>query len=242
MLTRVKETVRGLCRSCGLDVRRIPRYRPFAWLEDWNIRTVLDVGANTGQFAALIHQALPRARVYSFEPLADCCKRLEQNMAGVSGFQAFDFALGDTTGRTQIHRSDAPESSSLLPMGDLHRTAFPHTAKTHVETIEIRRLDEVARDLEIDDDILIKVDVQGTEDKVISGGQQMFSRASVLIMETTFVPLYQDQVLFDAIYDRLRRMGFTYMGTEHIVRNPQTGRVLQCDSLFLRDAKGKGSY
>lgn len=241
MLTRVKETVRGLCRSCGLDVRRIPRYRPFAWLQDWEIRTVLDVGANIGQFSAMIHEALPQARVYSFEPLADCCKQLKKTMAGVSGFQAFDFALGDTTGRMQIHRSDAPESSSLLPMGQLHKKAFPHTAQTRLETIEIRRLDDVAGDLQIDENLLIKVDVQGTEDKVIAGGERTFARAAALIMETTFVPLYQGQVMFDAIYDRFRRMGFTYMGTEHIVRDPQTGRVLQCDSLFLRDPKGQES-
>lgn len=234
MLTCVKGTVKRLCRCCGLDVRRTPPYRPFEWLRDWNIRTVLDVGANTGQFAALIHQALPQVRLYAFEPLRDCCEQLQKTMAGVSDFQAFDFALGDTNGQTQIHRNEFSASSSLLPMEDLHKRAFPYTAQAHVETIEIRRLDDVAKDLQIDDELLIKVDVQGAEDKVISGGGQTFSRASVLILETTFVPLYQGQVLFDAIYDRLRRMGFTYMGTEHIIRHPQTGRVLQCDALFLR--------
>ena len=219
---------------CGYDVRRIPSYVPFAWLRDWDIRTVLDIGANIGQFAAQIHLALPQARLYSFEPLRDCCDQLRAVMTGVSQFQAFDFALGDTTGRTQIHRSAAPESSSLLPMGQVHKSAFPYTAQTHVETIEIRRLDDVAPDLQIEDNLLIKVDVQGAEDKVIAAGEHTFARATVLIMETTFVPLYEGQVLFDTIYDHLRQMGFTYMGTEHIIRDPRTGRVLQCDSLFLR--------
>jgi FkbM family methyltransferase len=237
ILTLIKGTVRKLCGRCGLDVHRMLPYKPLEWLRDWNIRTVFDVGANTGQFATLIHRALPQARIYSFEPLGDCCEQLKKTMASLSGFQAFDFALGDTTGRTQIHRSAAPESSSILPMGQLHKSAFPYTAQTQIETIEIRRLDEVAHDLQIEDNVLIKVDVQGTEDKVIAGGERTFARATALIMETTFVPLYQGQVLFDAIYDRLRRMGFTYMGTEHIIRDPRTGRVLQCDSLFLRDPK-----
>ena len=237
MSSLVKGAIKKLLRRCGLDIRRRPPYEPFEWLRDWNSRTVLDVGGNVGQFAVQIHRTLPEARVYSFEPLGDCCDQLRKVMAGVSQFQAFDFALGDATGRTQIHRSDAPESSSLLPMGQLHKRAFPYTAQTHVETIEIRRLDDIAADLQIEDNVLIKVDVQGAEDKVISGGRQMFARAAALIMETTFVPLYEGQVLFDAIYDRLRPMGFTYMGTEHIIRNPHTGRVLQCDSLFLRDPK-----
>jgi len=98
----------------------------------------------------------------------------------------------------------------------------------------MRRLDDVAPDLQIVDNLLIKVDVQGAEDKVIAGGEETFARAAVLILETSFVPLYEGQVLFDAVYDRLRQMGFAYMGTEHIIRHPQTGRVLQCDSLFCR--------
>ena len=156
-------------------------------------------------------------------------------MVGVSRFQAFNFALGETNGQAQIYHNEASPSSSLLPMAELHKEAFPYTAQAQVETIEIRRLDDVARDLEIADDVLIKVDVQGTEDKVIAGGEEMFSRASALILETTFVPLYDGQVLFDTIYDRLRAKGFTYMGTEHVIRNPKNGRVLQCDSLFLRE-------
>lgn len=242
MLTLLRRIGKKACRRCGWVLSPAPHYEPFEWLRDCGIRTVLDVGANTGQFAAQIHRALPQARIYSFEPLADCCDQLTENMAGVSGFQVFPLALGDTNGRTQIHRNEYTGSSSLLPMEELHKSVYPYAVRTQAETIEIRRLDDVARDLQIDENLLIKVDVQGTEDKVIAGGEQTFTRASALIMETTFVPLYQGQVLFDAIYDGLRQMGFTYMGTEHIIRNPQTGRVLQCDSLFLRDPRGQRSH
>jgi FkbM family methyltransferase len=235
MIDSLKTWTKRAFRLCGLEVRRRTPYAPFEWLKSQGIRTVLDVGANTGQFAALIQRVLPNARVYSFEPLGECCEQLKRNMQGVSGFQAFDFALGETSGQTQIYRNAATPSSSLLPMAELHRKAFPLTAQAQLETIEIRRLDDVARDLQIDDNLLIKVDVQGTEDKVITGGEETFARAAVLVLETTFVPLYQGQVLFDAIYDRLRAKGFAYMGTEHIIRDPHDGRVLQCDSLFLRE-------
>jgi hypothetical protein len=89
--------------------------------------------------------------------------------------------------------------------------------------------------LDVVDNVLVKIDVQGTEDKVILGGEKVLSRASVLIVETTFEPLYKDQPLFDEVYDLLRRMGFLYMGTDHIIRNPADGTVLQCDSLFMRE-------
>lgn len=125
MLTRVKKTVKELCRCCGVDVRRTLPYGPFEWLRDWNIRTILDVGANTGQFARRLHRALPGARIYSFEPLTECFEQLKSTVDDVSGFRAFNFALGQTNGETQIHHNEASACSSLLPLGELHKQAFP---------------------------------------------------------------------------------------------------------------------
>ena len=70
----------------------------------------------------------------------------------------------------------------------------------------------------------------------ISGlwGRKLISRASVLILETSFQPLYQGQLLFDGIYELVREMGFVYMGGEDPIRNPSDGSILQCDSVFCR--------
>jgi hypothetical protein len=112
--------------------------------------------------------------------------------------------------------------------------SFPFAAHATPQEIQIRRLDDLATELALVEPILIKIDVQGMEDKVIVGGENVFAKASILIVETSFVTLYKGQALFDAVYDLLRERGFIYMGTEHIIRNPKDGRVLQCDSLFMR--------
>ncbi|GAH51052.1 unnamed protein product, partial [marine sediment metagenome] len=109
------------------------------------------------------------------------------------------------------------------------------TKNVTTQTIKIRRLDDILGELDIVDDILIKIDVQGAEDKVILGGEKLIYRASVLILETSFQPLYEGQLLFDGIYDLLREKGFVYAGSENNIRNPQDGSILQCDSVFLRD-------
>jgi len=199
-----------------------------------SIRTVLDIGANTGQFAWQIHRVLPDARLYSFEPLEDCYNELLKRMGHVSRFHAFNFALGDRNGQAQIYRNDFTPSSSLLSMEELHKQAFPFTSKATVKAIEIRRLDDISHELEIVDNLLVKIDVQGFEDRVILGGEKLISRASILIVETTFLPLYKDQVLFETIYDMLRQRGFVYAGSEHTIRNPNDGSILQCDSVFCK--------
>jgi len=149
-------------------------------------------------------------------------------------FHAFNFALGDKNGEIPIYRNDYTPSSSLLPMEELHKQAFPFTEHTTAQTIPIKRLDDILDELDIIENILVKIDVQGTEDKVILGGEKLISRASVLILETSFQSLYQDQPLFDTIYEMLKQRGFIYAGSEHTIRNPNDGSILQSDSVFLK--------
>ncbi|MFM6082296.1 MAG: FkbM family methyltransferase, partial [Dolichospermum sp.] len=57
------------------------------WLENCGIKTVLDIGANEGQFAKYINQILPEAMIYSFEPLPDCHEKLVTNSSNIKKFQ-----------------------------------------------------------------------------------------------------------------------------------------------------------
>jgi FkbM family methyltransferase len=204
------------------------------WLKSLNIRTVLDIGANTGQFAAEIHTILPEAMIYSFEPLKDCYQSLVESMKHVQRFRAFDFALGEEDLEIEMHRSEFSPSSSILPMGDLHKEAFPFTSGEMLEKIKVKRLDDITGSLNLVDNLLIKIDVQGFEDRVIAGGRQTIERARVLIVETSFRRLYEGQPLFDTIYDMLRQMGFAYHGNFIQLLNPVDGSVLQADGIFMK--------
>lgn len=235
MVRGLKKLTKSLLfRLCGLDVRRIPRFGPYDWLRGRNIHTVFDIGANVGQFASQIHRVLPDAMLYSFEPLEDCYNELVKKMAHLPRFRAFKFALGDRNGQAQIYRNDYTPSSSILSMEELHKRAFPFTSHATVQEIEMKRLDDILDQLDIVENVLVKIDVQGAEDKVIMGGEQLLSRASILIVETSFQCLYQGQPLFDDIYDMLRQEGFLYAGSEHAIRNPNDGSILQCDSVFCK--------
>ena len=99
------------------------------WLTEAGISTIFDIGANVGQFAKLIHEVLPKAMIYSFEPLEDCYEELKKRMQKVDNFEAFDVALSDTNGELEFHRNEYSPSSSVLPMADLHKQIFPYTAK-----------------------------------------------------------------------------------------------------------------
>src|SRR2546425_2832845 len=95
------------------------------WLQAAGIRTVVDVGANAGQFSSAIRCFLPEAQIYAFEPLPDCCAALRRRLAGRGRFEAFCTAVGADNGEVTFWRSEFAKASSVLPMTDLHKEAFP---------------------------------------------------------------------------------------------------------------------
>jgi FkbM family methyltransferase len=223
-------------RLRGIDVRMFESlYKP--WLVNADIHTIFDVGANTGQFARAIHEILPEAYIYAFEPLADCFTALERAMRHVTHFQAFNTALGDKEGEAVFYRSAWSPSSSLRPMGHLHKEYFPDTAQQSQEIVRVRRLDDYADALKIQDNVLVKLDVQGCEDKVIQGGERLLQRVKILIVETSMVPLYEGQPLFRDLFMMLDHLRFTYHGELSQFASPIDGSILQTDAIFMRDAR-----
>ena len=119
-------------------------------------------------------------------------------------------------------------------MRQIHAQLFPYTARTWVERVSVRTLDGVVTGLELRDNVLIKIDVQGYEDRVIRGGPRALARAKALIVEVSFQPLYDSQPLFDSIYRMLWELGFKYAGSMEQLMSPVDGSVLQSDAVFLR--------
>lgn len=228
-----KNIIRLPFRAIGYDIIR--RNKPnYTWLKEIGIRTLLDIGANVGQYAMEMSRVLPDPYIYSFEPLECCFRKLNENMKHAQRFQAFHFALGDSSGEAKINRSEHTPASSILKAGDILHNHFSHAAVSVTETIRIERLDDIATLLDLKTPIMIKIDVQGFEEKVIAGGVETIQRSKILIVETSFEELYKGQPLFGTIYDILRELGFNYRGCDHQVRSDKDRRVLQENSIFIK--------
>lgn len=233
-IKRLKKLVKHMLQVVGYDYERIRLKKRYQAILAYRFRTILDIGANVGQFSKEMLSLFPDAHVYAFEPVASCYEKLK-GISNATEFHPFPYALGNKNGEMEIHVSSYDPSSSLLKMSDLHKRIFPHTAGEHNERIQIRRLNDTASELELQTPLLIKMDVQGYEKEVILGGEKVFAQASVIITEISFVSLYEDQPLADEIKTLLGSMGFTYHGFLSQKKNPQTGQILFEDALFLRE-------
>jgi FkbM family methyltransferase len=205
-----------------------------SWFKSLGIDTVLDIGANTGQFTKTISSLLPNANIYSFEPLPDCFDKLNEFASKYSNIKAFNTGVGDRSGVMRFERNDASPSSSFLTMTDIHKEAFPYTEKSSTVEVKISKLDDMCENIDLGMSLFVKIDVQGYEDKVLKGGEKTVKKAKLVIVETSFVPLYESQPLFDDIYKTFSEWGFVCIGMIDQLSDPRTGQILQGDAIFIK--------
>lgn len=229
-------------KARDLQRKKIPfeHYRELnkSWMTGTGVKTVLDVGANTGQFAKLAREVFPEAVIYSFEPLPDCYEKLQHALPGDENFHPFNNAIGSSLSTLQFFRSVHSPSSSFLQMEDLHKQAFPESRNGQEQEpvlVKVDTLDNFFDSKKPAGTILLKVDVQGFEKEVIAGATEMLKRVKIVVMEISFLKLYKDQPLFHDIYTRMVELGFRYHGNLAQMLHPGTGEVVQADSIFVRE-------
>lgn len=239
---KMTRLVKRAFRAIGLEVSRydpMDRQRMLcASMREFGIDLVIDVGANTGQFASEIRQSGYRGRIVSFEPLSTAHAELERRCRGDRSWKAYSrCALGDQEGEIELNVSANAVSSSLLPMMEAHKRAAPDSAYLGKEVVAITKLDTVA-DAVFDEAVapLLKIDTQGFEWQVLDGALESLPRVKAVLVELSLTPLYEGQHLWDALVDRLRQAGFTLWCLEPVFVDPATGRTLQLDGLFYRIA------
>jgi FkbM family methyltransferase len=205
-----------------------------SWLQAFDFKTILDVGANEGTFARIARSAFPDAQIYSYEPLPNCARVIEHEFANDERFELFRCALGRHHGESRMFHNEYSASSSILAMAKEHVEAFPYTARTSQITVPIRTMDETLEGKDLAGPTLLKLDVQGYELRVLAGAPRTLAKAHVLLVELSVQRLYEDAPLFDEVYQALRAHGFALSGVIDVLRRPADNRPLQIDAVFER--------
>jgi FkbM family methyltransferase len=241
MLGHLKRLLKRTARSMGVELTRyVPEAsetaRIQALLAGYQIDLVLDVGANTGQYAQLLREGGYRGKIVSFEPLASAHQELIQNSrSDPSWVIAPKVAIGAEAGEAVIHVSENSVSSSLLPMLPRHLSAAPESRYQSTEIVTVAPLDLVARDhIDLSSRIYLKADTQGYEGQVLKGASLTLGKARVIQLELSLLPLYSGQPLFVDMIEKLRGLGFELFSVLPGFTEPGTGRLLQFDGIFTR--------
>ena len=197
-------------------------------------RTVIDVGANVGQFAVAAFKLLAPAKLYAFEAIPEVCERLKKNTTTIQQVEAAALALGETEGRREFHLNSYSLSSSILSLSRGHLEAFPYAREVATIDVQMSTLDTVFAGKALAPPVLLKLDVQGYEAKVIEGGKATLARTRWVVAETSLRPLYEGEPLFLDLVRMMNEYGFRFLRPVGWLSDPRNGEVLQLDALFER--------
>jgi FkbM family methyltransferase len=227
-------------RNVGLDVARYPQsdplFRVASLLSESGVTRVIDVGANSGQYASEIRRLGFQGAIVSLEPLLDPFSELAAKAAKDPNWQVLRFAAGSERGSALINvAANHGASSSLLPMLDAHALAAPDAMFIGTERIEVRTLDELWDEITSPTDIVfLKIDVQGFEKQVLDGSSDHLRDVFGIQMELSFVPLYDGGWDYLSALTWARDSGFELVALIPGFTSPSSSRMLQADGVFMR--------
>lgn len=214
-------------------LRAIRTWRPFSVTsyritralarQGFTFRTVVDGGANAGQFARAAAETWRDARVISFEPLPDVAGVLRRNLGGLGArVRVEQAALGATTGVLPFYRAAYTLGSSALPPGD--------GASTRIE-VPVVRLDDALAEEALARPVLLKLDLQGYEIEALRGGSATLARVDAVLIEVAFRSNYEGEPLFRDVLRFMEEAGFRFVRPLDVL--DEGDQITYMDALFV---------
>ena len=232
--------IRKIIRRGGWDIiKYVPGGHPTARrekiLQQYGIATVLDVGANTGQYGQGLREINYHGKIISFEPLHDAFIRLSIAAENDDSWLVHNYALGDANDKVKINIAGNSYSSSIVEMLPSHVESAPDSKYIGEQETEVTTLDSIFYTLcKQNKKVYLKLDTQGFEKNVLNGAEQSLPLVDTIQIEMSLVPLYQDELLFDEMYQYLKTLGYALVSIEPAFSDEKTGQLLQVDSIFHR--------
>lgn len=240
MKAQIESWIRRGAWRLGLDITRLRPHRDpvgalALTLSKQGIDLVLDVGANTGQFASGLRRAGYDGWILSIEPLREAHAMLAEN-AMKDGRWVVPEAMAISSHPAELEMNVAANSvsSSLLPMLDAHLDAEPSSAYLGKERVNATTLDHLRKTFPEHRKSFLKLDIQGHERAALQGAQVLLNELSGVQMEVSLTPLYDGGTTLSDADETLRSHGFSLWSIWPGFVDSRSGRMLQADVTYLR--------
>ncbi|MEN0653302.1 MULTISPECIES: FkbM family methyltransferase [Hyphobacterium] len=181
------------------------------------VRTVIDVGVQTCTPELL--RAYPGRPHLLIEPIAEFHSEIARNYKNTP-HEIVSAALSRENGRAPMRlRSASP--GGPITYAQLDESAAP--SESH-RTVDVLTLDSVCAARTLAKPYLLKIDVDGAEERVLDGARETLPHCSVVVLEVTFRDIPWR-------LNRLTRAGFTLFDIVDLAY--YDGRWVQADLVFL---------
>ena len=229
----LSKLVKRAARGAGFD---LTRHRPdfVDLMRHHAITTVLDVGANEGQYAVELREHGYGGQIVSFEPITQPFEVLARKAAADPQWDAMQLALGESQGEMDIFVSAKSVFSSFKGLSDYSKQNFQGAAAERTERVRIERLDGFLAQQSLDlGRTYLKIDTQGFEKEVLVGAGETLHQIRVVQAELALQPLYEGQESWIETIRWMEAQGFrTVLAKENGIDRARC-ELLELDVVFL---------
>ena len=165
---------------------------------------IFDVGANVGDYSALVRELIPSARIYAFEPAAPVYEQLVGRLStfgNADTFRSFNFGFSDEEKTVDLY-SYTVEGHTASVISSIDRrlpTQVLQVEVSNTEQIAVRTLDSFCASQGVDRIDFLKLDVEGHELAVLRGARGMLQRGAISMIQFEFGPanIYSRTYFYD---------------------------------------------
>ena len=230
----IRKYGKAILRKLGYDLTRLetPDYIFQKLLKLYNINKILDIGANKGQFAELMFLSGFKGKIISFEPQQQPFSLIPDK----PNWQKVNIALGNFNGKTIINISKYDVCSSILNNNQTLTGEYDAARYIAQEQIEVRKLDNIYNQyVQEQDNVLLKLDVQGYERQVMLGSQEFISNhVKGMYVEMHTEPLYENEPPMEDQISYIKKKGFELVAI-HSDFITNSGKTLGYNGLFFKN-------
>jgi FkbM family methyltransferase len=185
---------------------------------------ILDIGANVGQFHIEAKNSFPGSFIFSIEASSACEESLKQITD--------DYYIGMLTKDNSEYNFYSRKNDPTCTGNSIYKELTQFYSDDQLDIIKKKgiKLDDLFEDgSEFD---LIKIDTQGSELDIISGGKNLCSKAKAILLEVSLTQYNESAPLYDEVIQFMVDFGFIKTDILDEARNHGS---YQQDILFINE-------
>jgi FkbM family methyltransferase len=193
------------------------------------IQNVLDIGAHNGSWSEKVRKYIPMASFILIEPNSQHNERISSR-----GFHYFNEVLAEKDGNYLFYGS-GQTGDSIFPELDSEGKTLPARS---ISALTLNRFFQINSSIPLPD--FLKIDTQGSEIGILKGGNEIFPRTKVILLEIPVMPYNIGAPRFDDYIEFMVRNNFIpfYCSEIHEIREC----LVQIDVAFMNKDLFEGIF
>lgn len=223
--------LKGVFRAFGYEVTknrnlRISLYQAIYHLKKLGFKPNVIVDGGVASGTPAIYKNYPRTKTILVEPLIEYKEYIDRILLRYPAFVHIQKAISDRCGSIEFYLKDSLSGSSEYLAND-------ETTARRV-LVESVTLEQIIKQFKITSPALLKLDIEGSEKKVLLANPDSIKQFDVIICEVTFIPKLNNVPSFTEINAILTELDYCLFDVVDLRYYRKSNNLFQADAVFVK--------